>query len=1299
MVRAFIFILTLPAFAPSTQAAFLPHGGSGSAGGGGGPCAFTGSVAGSCLPSTDTTHSIQGPRQSAPRVADIFNFSGNGNAQLNGQGMTCPGNFGNATGDLLFTSCSVTPSLHVCTTPGNIASNTHPWATEDMVSWVAPPVTYNAHNVNVFYSGVPTFTPTMTVANTAGFASLSVGSPGTALMTSLCGMDTSAYFVSSTLGNMPNLRDALRTMRSNDTLTISAPPAGIPYWPAGELFVGPNGGANPPYDITVSIAAGASFGYPAPNDKGLFVISHNGTTIDGGTCYWVNPGNNQACIAWVSGLDLTVKNFHGSMAGMGTDRGNVRNGISNWTNVTLEDNGCMDSSCNIGLDHNMYLLSQDYSSGFDVLFADNLALPDVMALGWNIKLRTPSSRITNSFMGARINSGFSASHGPADFPCGGDHSITNSVLEANGFSLNYYYSRQPSSFLVYADEERGAFCLNRVRLPTAPAFAATVTGINSFTTMTNPVSFAHLLTAGDPTQYVWDKGLTGTMPNGPAQLTGWSGPDGSGNYTVTVQCFTFEGTVPLIYNGTQVYSCFMANGPITLYGSGDPIHVLTNSNPNVSFSTPVDPRSYGISVRNQLSDDTGNTLIIASITGTGPYTVSATCAIGSDFDGAPCLTLPAPRRIIVSNPVASGTYNSATGAVSLVIGTDVGYIPGSKFTLSNLYGTGAVSSLNGTWTATAGTRGTTLNFTGPTGLGAITIGSTYFGGVGSGDAAPANLSWPIKEDANIVVASTTGSGCDGTSTLCGIAVRPDSQFIPHGLIVTTGPNIAAGYGCMTAGQISFIHPVGGKSGTGYAVGNTITLAGGTGPIPAVVTVATTGAGGSVTSVTITKGGVYTSFITSAADHKTWTQASTSGSGTEAQFEFPLPTPIFGGSGPYTLRLAQPSGANCITGASTNQTYTIERPTIINFSNDIFGWDGPCTYGPCSIYLNAVPHPWKRATVSNSLFWTNTSASEAGPIGPTWSNSGVGNVLSYGMTDGGGNVQCNNRKDLATSPRCAIPPFTAATFTGGITGNTLTVGCVAGTSCMTITSGTYNSTTGIVTLTVPVSNAIPFWGDRSGNGQSLFSVSGLTGTGALSTLNGNWQAATGTAGTTLTYQADPGLGAITITGGNVNAASVASACAPGMFIWDNSGEYNIGETGHIWGGWTIVSGSAPTFTIGRPPGGIVTTDIPAGTVLACGWGTPASAFNGTVNSSGVLTINSGLVGSVHVGDYLTDIFSALPANVRIQSGSGTTWQTNYSGSGVAAEYMVSVRSQTPLGAPIPGWDLDRRSGYRQPGSDR
>ena len=82
--------------------------------------------------------------------------------------------------------------------------------------------------------------------------------------------------------------------------------------------------------------------------------------------------------------------------------------------------------------------------------------------------------------------------------------------------------------------------------------------------------------------------------------------------------------------------------------------------------------------------------------------------------------------------VSSGTYNSVSGAVSLTMTSNPQLAPGASFVLSSLTGTGSFASLNGVWTATAGTTGTTLNFTGPTGLTLTITGGSVFSNGGSG---------------------------------------------------------------------------------------------------------------------------------------------------------------------------------------------------------------------------------------------------------------------------------------------------------------------------------------------------------------------------------------------------------------------------------------------------------------------------------------------------------------------------------------------------------------------------------------
>ena len=81
---------------------------------------------------------------------------------------------------------------------------------------------------------------------------------------------------------------------------------------------------------------------------------------------------------------------------------------------------------------------------------------------------------------------------------------------------------------------------------------------------------------------------------------------------------------------------------------------------------------------------------------------------------------------------------------------------------------------------------------------------------------------------------------------------------------------------------------------------------------------------------------------------------------------------------------------------------------------------------------------------------------------------------------------------------------------------------------TISSGTYNNGTGVVTLTMSAS--IVF-----GAG-TPFTLSSLTGTGAYASLDGSWTALTAS-GTAVTFQAPAGLGATTVTGGTLTAGGM------------------------------------------------------------------------------------------------------------------------------------------------------------------
>jgi hypothetical protein len=74
-----------------------------------------------------------------------------------------------------------------------------------------------------------------------------------------------------------------------------------------------------------------------------------------------------------------------------------------------------------------------------------------------------------------------------------------------------------------------------------------------------------------------------------------------------------------------------------------------------------------------------------------------------------------------SAAITSGTYNSATGVVTLVMSATIKFGPGGNITMSGLTGTGAFASLNGIFPAIAPTSGTTVTYQAASGLGATTI--------------------------------------------------------------------------------------------------------------------------------------------------------------------------------------------------------------------------------------------------------------------------------------------------------------------------------------------------------------------------------------------------------------------------------------------------------------------------------------------------------------------------------------------------------------------------------------------------
>ncbi len=65
----------------------------------------------------------------------------------------------------------------------------------------------------------------------------------------------------------------------------------------------------------------------------------------------------------------------------------------------------------------------------------------------------------------------------------------------------------------------------------------------------------------------------------------------------------------------------------------------------------------------------------------------------------------------LATTISSGTYTTGTGAVSLTTAAAHGLLPGDTFEINTAAGTGSFAAINGTFLATTGTTGSTLNFT------------------------------------------------------------------------------------------------------------------------------------------------------------------------------------------------------------------------------------------------------------------------------------------------------------------------------------------------------------------------------------------------------------------------------------------------------------------------------------------------------------------------------------------------------------------------------------------------------------
>lgn len=159
---------------------------------------------------------------------------------------------------------------------------------------------------------------------------------------------------------------------------------------------------------------------------------------------------------------------------------------------------------------------------------------------------------------------------------------------------------------------------------------------------------------------------------------------------------------------------------------------------------------------------------------------------------------------------------------------------------------------------------------------------------------------------------------------------------------------------------------------------------------------------------------------------------------------------------------------------------------------------------------------------------------------------------------------------------------------------------------TISSGTYTSATGAVSLTTNAAHGL-LPGD-------LFTISGMTGTGAFAALNGTWVAVVGTTGSTLDFVAPINL-TMTITGGNLGTIGVTltTAAAHGLNPGDTFVLSSLtGTNAALLDGEQV----ATEGTTGSTLNFVATSGLGAGSI------TGGTVSNGTALPVRVLDVQSG-----------------------------------------------------------------------------
>jgi len=183
-----------------------------------------------------------------------------------------------------------------------------------------------------------------------------------------------------------------------------------------------------------------------------------------------------------------------------------------------------------------------------------------------------------------------------------------------------------------------------------------------------------------------------------------------------------------------------------------------------------------------------NLLLQTGLTGSGYTVVGPYMGLISSVGWSP-----------LSTTISSGTYTTGTGAVSLTTAASHGLLPGDSFTIASAAGTGSFAALNGTFLATSGTTGTTLNFTIVSGLTMTITGGnvTTSSATRINDTMASHGLWTEAGSSNAPTFSARIAPSFGTAASGTISTSSAVSFTMTGAGTLQGAFIVFGTGAVT----------------------------------------------------------------------------------------------------------------------------------------------------------------------------------------------------------------------------------------------------------------------------------------------------------------------------------------------------------------------------------------------------------------------------------------------------------------------------------------------------------------------